>query len=52
MIYKFVFSIIVLNLIFEIIEMIFPSKKMKNMVKSFVLILFFKEMILLLKNLL
>ena len=38
MIYKFVISFLVLNIIFEFIEIIFPIKKMKNMVRSFVLI--------------
>lgn len=38
MIYKFVISFLVLNIIFEFIEIIFPIKKIKNMVRSFVLI--------------
>ena len=52
MIYRFVFSVIVLNLVYEIIEIVFPAKKIKNTVKSFVLILMFKEMFMLLKILL
>ncbi len=43
MIYKLVSSIVVLNLIYEIIEIIFPAKKMKNTIKSFILILIFYE---------
>ena len=39
MIYKFVTGVIVLNLIYELVEIIFPSSKMKSSVKSFVLIL-------------
>ncbi len=52
MIYKFVLSIIILNLLYEIVEMILPSKKLKNSVKSFVLILILKEILLMFKNIL
>ncbi len=38
MIYKITILIIVLNLLYEVIEVVFPSKKMKNSVKSFTLI--------------
>lgn len=39
MIYKFVYTFIILNIIYELIEIIFPIKKMNMMVKSFVLII-------------
>lgn len=39
MIYRFVSSFIILNILFEIIEIIFPSEKMNGFVKSFVLII-------------
>ena len=41
MIYKFVFSFIVFNILFEIIEVIFPSKFMNNFVKSVVMLNFY-----------
>lgn len=41
MIYRFVFLIIVLNLLYELVEVVFPAKKMKTSVKSYVLILVF-----------
>lgn len=39
MIYKFVISVIVLNLLYELIEIILPSSKIKNMVQSVCLII-------------
>lgn len=39
MIYKFVCVVIVLNLLYELIEVVFPAKKMKGIVKSFVMML-------------
>lgn len=39
MIYNFVASVIVLNLLYELLEMILPSEKLKTTVKSFVLLL-------------
>lgn len=39
MIYNFVFTFITLNIIYELMEIIFPSSKMQNFVKSFVLII-------------
>lgn len=41
MIYKFVGTIIVLNVMYEIIEIILPSKRMKNTIRSFILIIMF-----------
>lgn len=41
MIYKFVSIVIVLNIVYEIVEIILPSKKMKNAIKSFILIMMF-----------
>lgn len=38
MIYKFTCIVILMNLMYEFIELIFPSKKMKGIVKSFVMI--------------
>ena len=38
MIYNFVLTFILLNVIYELLEVIFPSSKMQNFVKSFVLI--------------
>ncbi len=40
MIYKFVSSFIILNIIFEVLQVLFPSNKMNNFVKSLVLIIF------------
>ncbi len=39
MIYNFVYTFIILNIIYEIIEIIFPIKKMNMVVKSFVLMI-------------
>lgn len=47
MIYKFVSSFLVLNILFEIFQIIFPSNKMNNFVKSFVLIVFLYSFIML-----
>ena len=41
MFYRFVCIVIILNVLYELIEVIFPSKKMKSTVKSFVLVLIF-----------
>lgn len=38
MIYRFVLVVIVLNIIYELVEVVFPSSRMKSTVKSFVLI--------------
>ena len=38
MVYKLVLTFILCNLIYEIVEIVFPVNKMKNIVKSFVLI--------------
>lgn len=38
MIYNFVLTFIVLNLVYELVEVTFPISKMRGAVKSFVLI--------------
>lgn len=40
MIYKFVVSYLILGLLFEFFQILFPIKKMRAMVQSFVLIIF------------
>jgi len=40
MIYKLTFSILVLNIIYEFVEIIFPFKYMNNFIKSTVVLLF------------
>lgn len=52
MIYKFVTSVIVLNLLYELLEMIFPSTKLKTTVKSFVLLLMIYTVCEMISNLL
>lgn len=39
-IYRFVSMIVVMNVLYELIEFIFPTKNMKTIVKSFTLIFF------------
>ncbi len=39
MIYEFVVSFIVLNIVFELVEIIFPSERMSGFVKSFSLMI-------------
>ncbi len=43
MIYKFVILIVTLNVLYEMIEFIFPIGKMKQIIKSFTLIVFLYE---------
>ena len=40
MIYKFISSFVVLNIVYEILQVVFPSNKLNNFVKSMVLIIF------------
>lgn len=39
-IYNFVLTFIVLEIVYELVELIFPIKKMRSSVKSFVLLVF------------
>lgn len=40
MIYKFISGFVVLNIVYEILQVVFPSNKLNNFVKSMVLIIF------------
>ena len=40
MIYEFVKSVLVLSVVYELVELLFPSKKMNTAVKSFTLVIF------------
>ena len=46
MIYRFVSSFIILNIIFELVQILFPISKMNNYVKSFVLIIFLYSIVI------
>lgn len=45
MIYKLVLTFIVLEIVYEVIELIFPIQKMRGTVKSFVLIILLSVLI-------
>ncbi len=40
MIYKLISGFVILNIVYEILQVIFPSNKLNNFVKSMVLIIF------------
>lgn len=40
MIYKFVVGFLILNLLFELVQMLFPIKRMREFVRSVVMIIF------------